>query len=257
MAQKSNPEALRSRITQEQAFLYVPRKRNLGKELVNSFILESYIKKFYSRIGYDLISFQLQKHNQNQYINLRFQNSVVGGTSYPVLTSTSYSIRTNEPDSFYIQTGLDKAHRLWSKEFQILCLTLFKSLGIYPTFLKSNLFCSYLEDSNNVSGKNLSTFIEKQISLSDARRQKIHIKSYLDKMVDHFSSETSIQGIRLEVKGRLPSGGSGNKAGRSKKEISNAGNIPLQTICSHVDYSQTDLSTKLGKCSVKVWIHYN
>lgn len=65
------------------------------------------------------------------------------------------------------------------------------------------------------------------------------------------SISSKIKGIKLKIKGRL------NKAPRAKSKIITIGNLPVFTIDSKIDYSETTAYFANGTLGVKVWICYN
>ena len=121
--------------------------------------------------------------------------------------------------------------------------------------MKNPVSTRFLDTRNTVSSDLLANHIKNQIEIASARRQKVNVKTYMDRLVKESSNTSTIKGIRLQIKGRFSSGGSGNKAGRSKKEVSSWGRVPLQTLDTPIDYCYVPSITKLGLCSVRVWIH--
>nr|YP_010952454.1 ribosomal protein S3 [Ancyromonas sigmoides]WMQ52558.1 ribosomal protein S3 [Ancyromonas sigmoides] len=270
MAQKTNPCTLRSEISKSKIFSYTPRKQNLGRENLVALSIKNSLTKFYKNYNFDLKSIRLERDFQNMIVHVILQNTLktdsedktseeksLSTVELPILTAEEKSSKIFEPIAYYVKCSNTDNFFLWSSETHTLLKSIFKEWGVYLYVIKSTLFCSLLNPIEQMNASNLSQHIQSQIALSDARRQKIHIKSYIDRIVDQVSSLENIQGLKIQLKGRLPSGGSGNKAGRSKKETSSYGNIPLQTITSHVDYSYNSIPTKSGTCGVKVWIHYN
>lgn len=269
MAQKTNANAIRSNISSHSNFFYSPRKSNVGKNCKELLSIESTVKRFYQKLGYQITSFCLERNSQNLLINLRLSKIVPSRelitkelketlVSLPSVVSNVETSKSLNPQAFYVENTSSSNMFLWTRELNVLCSSLFKELGLYVSVVKSNLLVPYLVSSEEVTGYSLSRFIKNQITIADSKRQKLNIKPYMDKLVDTLGSSKQFQGVRIQIKGRIPSGGgSGNKAGRSKKEVSASGNIPLQTICSHVDYASTDFSTKSGTCGIKVWIHHN
>ncbi|MAY31670.1 MAG: hypothetical protein CMM86_03585 [Rhodovulum sp.] len=268
MAQKTDANSIRGGISSSSNFLYSPRKSNTAKNCKEFLSVENTIKRFYRRLGYQTTSFYLEKNSHNLLINVQLSLIVPNKLnkpkelknrfiSLPSVVSSSETSRSLDPQSFYVESDTSDKMFLWSRELNVLCSSLFKELGLYIAVIKSNLLSPYLVSSEEITGYSLSRFIKNQIVTADSKRQRLNLKPYMDKIVDTLGSSNQFQGVRIQLKGRLPSGGSGNKAGRSKKEVSASGNIPLQTICSHVDYASTDFSTKSGTCGIKVWIHHN
>lgn len=97
------------------------------------------------------------------------------------------------------------------------------------------------------SAKLLTQFISTQI-----RTIKRHnfffnfLKETLNSGINQKSSR--IQGIKLIIKGRL------NNAARAKHRIITIGKIPLTTINSNIDYSESVAFTSNGTLGIKVWV---
>ena len=269
MAQKTNANSIRGGISNSSSFLYSPRKSNVGKNCKEFLSIEKTIKRFYQKLGYQVTSLYLEKNSHNLLINIRLSSIIPlkehnsselkkSLITLPSVVSDLEVSKSLDPQAFYVEKNSSKKMFLWSRELNVLCSSIFRELGVYVALIKSSLVTPYLMPSEEITGYSLSRFIKNQITISDSRRQRLNLKPYMDKIVDTLGTSSQFQGVRIQLKGRLPSGGgSGNKAGRSKKEVSASGNIPLQTICSHVDYASTDFFTKSGTCGIKVWIHHN
>jgi hypothetical protein len=117
----------------------------------------------------------------------------------------------------------------------------------YTTFFKEGINLIFLSVYNNKSSKLLLKFIEMQ--LKTIKRQKFFL-SFLKKTLTLFlnSNFSKIKGVRIKLKGRL------NRVPRAKQKIFNIGDIPLQSIDSILDYSETTIPTSNGSLGVKVWI---
>ena len=59
---------------------------------------------------------------------------------------------------------------------------------------------------------------------------------------------SKVQGLKLVIKGRL------NNAARAKKRVITIGKIPLTTINSNIDYSESTAFTSNGTIGVKAWV---
>ena len=59
---------------------------------------------------------------------------------------------------------------------------------------------------------------------------------------------SKVQGLKLIMKGRL------NNAARAKKRVITIGKVPLTTINSNIDYSETTAFTSNGTIGVKAWV---
>lgn len=145
---------------------------------------------------------------------------------------------------------------IWSTEINILARVFFRIMKCYPFFIKNNLFQQTLNFQSPLNSETICSHLQDQLQLAEKRRQKINIKAYMDNLVQEPWVHQLLQGIKVQIKGRYSLGGSGNKGGRSKKDLSAWGNIPLQTVTSFVDYHYLPVKTQLGVCGIKVWTHH-
>lgn len=172
------------------------------------------------------------------------------------LTRKLTAWRVGKIKSFYWLSKRGSSWYKWNAEKHILSKVLFRVSQSYPFLIKSNFFANHLSPFNAASSDLVASHLQEQIELSSTRRQRVHMKSYLDKFIEDKYVVQHTSGIRIQIKGRYSSGG-GGKAGRAKKDLSSWGNIPLQTLSSFIDYSYVPIRTKLGLCSAKVWIHHS
>lgn len=117
----------------------------------------------------------------------------------------------------------------------------------YTSFFKTGINLIFLSVYNSKSSKLLIKFIEMQ--LKTIKRQKFFM-SFLKKTLTLFlnSNFSKIKGVRIKIKGRS------NRVPRAKQKILNVGEIPLQSIDSIVDYSETTIQTSNGSLGLKVWV---
>ena len=117
----------------------------------------------------------------------------------------------------------------------------------YTTFFKEGINLIFLSVYNKNSSKLLLKFIEMQ--LKTMKRQKFFM-SFLKKTLTLFlnSNFSKVKGVRIKLKGRL------SGIPRAKQKILNVGDVPLQSIDSILDYSETTIPTSNGSLGVKIWI---
>ena len=117
----------------------------------------------------------------------------------------------------------------------------------YTNFFKEGVNLIFLSVYNRKSAKLLTKFIE--IQLKTIKRHKFFM-TFLKKTLTLFlnSNFSKIKGVRINIKGRL------NGAPRAKHKILNVGDMPVQTIDSVLDYSDTTMHTTNGSLEIKVGI---
>ena len=93
----------------------------------------------------------------------------------------------------------------------------------------------------------LSTFI--MMTFKNIKRHKRFI-AFLQKTLTLFLklSFSNVTGVRIKIKGRL------NGAPRAKHKIIDVGSIPIQTIDSNIDYSESTVHASNGTYGIKVWV---
>jgi ribosomal protein S3 len=115
-----------------------------------------------------------------------------------------------------------------------------------PFFAEGKRFLIPFITQNN-SAKLLSSFMSAQ--LKTIKRHNFFfnfLKESLHLIINQKIS--NIQGVKLIIKGRL------NNAARAKHRIITIGKIPLTTINSKIDYSESTAFTSNGTLGVKVWV---
>lgn len=115
-----------------------------------------------------------------------------------------------------------------------------------PFFIEGKRFLIPFITQND-SAKLLTNFISTQ--LKTIKRHNFFfnfLKESLNLVVNQKISK--IQGIKLIIKGRL------NNAARAKHRIITIGKIPLTTINSKIDYSESTALTQNGTLGIKVWV---
>lgn len=98
------------------------------------------------------------------------------------------------------------------------------------------------------SAQLLAEFIAHQ--LSSMKRHSfflIFVKRFLITLISE-KKFSNISGIKFAIKGRF------NGVPRARKRIYEAGNVPIQTINSNIDYHQATSYTPNGTFGIKVWI---
>jgi small subunit ribosomal protein S3 len=91
-----------------------------------------------------------------------------------------------------------------------------------------------------------------QLLADDAASQlerRMPFRRTMKTMLDKVMQNRNVQGVKVQLSGRL--GG----AEMSRKEWLSKGNIPLQTLRANIDYAQSTAFTPNGTLGVKVWLH--
>jgi hypothetical protein len=277
MAQKTHPQALRRGSLHNYHITWNTHPQNYTTNLQKQLLAKDAVKRFYKRCGYDVSSFNTIFKSQNaittfsliREIPLFDKNKLSAFDSNTLRFSTVISNK-NEKKPILDNSRLidlwkrralaafyksDNNFYKWNAEKHVLGRILYRIYQNYPILLKNSISSKFLNDRNVVSSEMLAIHIKNQLEIASARRQKVNVKTYMDRLVKESASIATIRGVKLQVKGRFSSGGSGNKAGRSKKEVSSWGRVPLQTLDTCIDYFYVPAITKLGLCSVRVWIH--
>ena len=98
-----------------------------------------------------------------------------------------------------------------------------------------------------VSGR--SQFINRAL-VTQLQRTPMHtsVLDLADKIVASLHEKKVFRGMRIQMKGRL------NGADRSRTEMIQHGQIPLQSLKAKIDYSTGEFFTPFGMSSLKVWI---
>lgn len=79
--------------------------------------------------------------------------------------------------------------------------------------------------------------------------KRIPFRQVLKKSMERVMQNKEIKGIKMEVSGRL------NGIEIARKEALKQGRMPLQTIRSDIDYTQTEAHCTYGSIGIKVWIY--
>lgn len=115
-------------------------------------------------------------------------------------------------------------------------------------FFKEGLNLLFSAINKKESAQLISNFISYQ--LEKIKRHNYFI-SFLKKFLTTFVKKkyAKINGIKIKIKGRF------NGAPRSKNKTVLIKSMPLNTISSKIEYSQTTAYTKDGTFGVKVWVY--
>lgn len=114
-------------------------------------------------------------------------------------------------------------------------------------FFKEGVNLMFMCVMNKKSAYLLSEYIS--INLKKLKKHNFFLKfiqTTLTMFEKSFSSE--IKGIKIKIKGRI------NRRPRAKSRIIEIGHIPVITLNSYIDYSETTAYTSNGTIGVKVWI---
>jgi ribosomal protein S3 len=66
-----------------------------------------------------------------------------------------------------------------------------------------------------------------------------------------FDVFVSFKGYKISFKGKI------NKAARARKRVHQYGRIPLTTLNESIIYSEQEVFTPGGMCTLKVWLFFN
>lgn len=118
------------------------------------------------------------------------------------------------------------------------------------SFFKESVGIAFSIITNRSSSELLSKYIAKNIG--ELKRHNFFLR-FLETLLPIFISKSKlsiVKGIKIKIKGRI------NGRPRAKSKIINIGKeVPLFTIDSSVNYSETTAYTANGTLGVKVWIY--
>lgn len=288
MAQKADARTMRRNIVHPYTHAYVTSPNRYTPFLQKQLLTEDFISRFYKKSGYEVLNFNMKLNSSvDAYYHLRLlpeledlsprhirgdgskkaQNSIRRSNNFYFtrLIPSKANLQCRKRDFFYTQY-LWKNKQLfryycpqhsyfWNAEKHVLSKILYRINRCYPILIKTNIWSKFLSTNARISCNSIAHFLKQQIELSSKRRKSVNLKTYLDSIIQESRNVASLKGMRIQVKGRFSAGGS-NKAGRSKKDNSSWGQVPLQTIRAHIDYAYVPAKTKLGLCGVKVWLYH-
>lgn len=268
MAKKIHPIAFRQNVTRKDTIQYHLNKNNYSTEVQKLGNLKSLLEQFYSKRDILVNSICINRDHQNIYLNYTItinsssrkqdlKSRKRNIKSLPALSSSVKTTRLNreasrEPGYIVLLAG-SKKQVLLSSELYSLSKLLVEGIDLFPCLIKSNIAQHY-NSTYEFSSRRVAQFIRTQITNVSISRQNVNLKSYLDRLGSNLIKLPFIKGVKLQVKGRLSVGGAGGKAGRSKKDSSAFGRVPLQSIQSDVDHSTTIIKTRAGLSSLKLYL---
>ncbi len=85
--------------------------------------------------------------------------------------------------------------------------------------------------------------------VAEQLEKRVPFRRVLKGMLDQVEANKGIQGVKIEISGRL--GG----AEMSRREWLSRGKIPLHTLRADIDFARTEARTTYGVIGVKVWIY--
>lgn len=132
-----------------------------------------------------------------------------------------------------------------------------KKLIKLKKYQKNTFFKEGINNIFSIITKNNSAFLLSNFISTILKKIKYHnfffkfLKAALTIFIFDNSISSKIKGIKIKIKGRL------NKAPRAKTKTLIIGNLPVFTIKSKLDYSETTAFTANGTLGIKVTICYN
>lgn len=104
----------------------------------------------------------------------------------------------------------------------------------------------------------LALFVRSQLREAIRRKRKVMPIKYFRKLGAFLKIRLGdgLKGIRFQAKGRLPKVGGSSGAARSQTQLVSMGHLSSQNLISPLDYSYTNLRSRSGICSIKVWVSY-
>ena len=85
--------------------------------------------------------------------------------------------------------------------------------------------------------------------VAEQLEKRMPFRRILKTTLDQIEGNKNVQGMKIEVSGRL--GG----AEMSRREWLSKGKIPLHTLRSDIDFAKAEAKTTYGVIGVKVWIY--
>ena len=86
-------------------------------------------------------------------------------------------------------------------------------------------------------------------NVAEQLEKRIPFRRVLKSMLDQVSKNKNIQGVKIEVAGRL------DGSEMSRREWLVKGTIPLHTLRADIDFARSTANTTYGTIGVKVWLH--
>jgi hypothetical protein len=124
--------------------------------------------------------------------------------------------------------------------------------------IQANAFTVRNQVINFVIAKSISNYISNQIAQS-SRLQDIYFRQSLlqsllklSKLLMTVSNNTSLLGLRIQIKGKWVK----TKTGRKQKILLNMGKIIKDGNNSFISYGYSNVFTKFGLTGVKVWVSF-
>lgn len=197
-----------------------------------------YEKKVYSYIEKNLIS--SKKDSVTKIVNLY----LVPALNIYFNRKLSVFIKLNDLGKNFENTILK------SKSYKNEHKNIMKRLRVFRNYDKSDeiIRIAFI----TVMNKKSSSLLAKTISylITNQKRRHSNILSLIKKIFDILIplKLSNIKGLRLVVAGRI------NGFPRAKKRLLKIGSVPLQSLNSSIDYSQSISYTPNGTFGIKVWI---
>jgi len=268
MAQKINANLFRKSLQNSE---WTSKYQNTNKEETSLFIfknikIEKYITNLFRFYGFFITSYQIDFYKSQLKIYISFiknpfyKNVEIKKTNkklfYKHLTKTFlitvltnyYNVKVNlklKDLTNTFENNLIKFKSVRMEHRKLLKnLRRFKN---YDNFLGITKLI-FIVLSNRKSTKLLSNFMSYLISIQKKKHYHvlIFIKNILNIVLK--SKLSKILGIKIQISGRI------NNRRKSKRKVITLGNLPIQSLNSYIDYTESKSYTKNGTFGIKVWI---
>lgn len=209
---------------------YYKQKNNLSDKTKYTRALEFYKTYLFKLIRLETLNSRSSSKTSNlkNVLNILKNLNIFTGNKFTIKLRVREINHINKnPQSKQILLKLRKFERtkffVEGKHFLVPFITHQKSAGLLTNFIatqiktikRHNFFFNFLKESLHLT-------INQKIS--------------------------KVQGLKLVIKGRL------NNAARAKKRVITIGKVPLTTINSNVDYSESTAFTANGTIGIKAWV---
>jgi small subunit ribosomal protein S3 len=120
-------------------------------------------------------------------------------------------------------------------------------------YILNNFFKSDKKANLNIDVQEIKNFEESaQVlaqNMADQLEKRMPFRRIMKSTLEQVTKNTSIKGVKIEMKGRL--GG----AEMSRREWSSKGTLPLHTLRADIDFARATAFTTYGTLGVKVWLY--
>ena len=270
MAQKVNSVLFRRSLNfSEWDYKYVKlNKEEASYLLYKNIEIKKYLKNLFNSYGFLIINFRLEFLKSGLSIQISFIQDIicnklkfVNKSKKKVFTRIIKKSLMTVLNNYYNKKifidlkliDLNKSFEdslIKSKNNRLEYLKTFKALKNlknYSNFLNLSKL-AFIIITNKKSAKLLAKILSSLIS--SQKRRHSNILTFINKIFDIliYSKLSLISGIKIQISGRI------NGFPRAKSRLLKIGSLPLHSITSIIDYSESRAYTSNGTFGIKVWV---